>query len=414
MIAVDFSGQKWKYFWRFAALGIATLVPTFGMSIANVALPLFSQEFGAPLTQVQWIISAYLLALSVFSIVSGRMVDLIGAKISLYLGYGIFSIGAVICWSADALWILVVGRIAQGVGAAFLGVVAIALAKQNAKKHAVGRAMGLLGTLTAVGTALGPSVGGIMIEYFGWRSLFVLLLTVSVFGAIIAALALQDDPRIKDEIVAPPTLAFRIGPYVSPAIANSLVAVIMMTTFVAGPFYLTYVLGFSAGAVGLVMAVGPIISILSGLPSGMMADRFGAKRVANSGLILVFCGALVFAFLPSVWGLTGYIVALVVLTPGYQLFLSANNMSVMSNVHDSRRGLVSGVLNMSRNGGLIIGASVISILFSLGSGTSSLAQAAPAAIEDAFRLVFLTNAAFIVLALFILEIGARQKSQVAV
>ncbi|WP_299348168.1 MFS transporter, partial [uncultured Maritalea sp.] len=187
MIAVDFSGQEWKYFWRFAALGIATLVPTFGMSIANVALPIFSQEFGAPLTQVQWIISAYLLALSVFSIVSGRMVDLIGAKISLYLGYGIFSIGAVICWSADALWILVIGRIAQGVGATFLGVVAIALAKQNAKKHAVGRAMGLLGTLTAVGTALGPSVGGIMIEYFGWRSLFVMLLTVSVFGAIIAA-----------------------------------------------------------------------------------------------------------------------------------------------------------------------------------------------------------------------------------
>ena len=197
-------------------------------------------------------------------------------------------------------------------------------------------------------------------------------------------------------------------------IANTLVAVIMMTTFVAGPFYLTYVLGFSAGAVGLVMAVGPIISILSGLPSGMMADRFGVKRVAYSGLILVFCGALVFAFLLSVWGLTGYIVALVLLTPGYQLFLSANNMSVMSNVHDSRRGLVSGVLNMSRNGGLIIGASIISILFSLGSGTSSLAQATPAAIEGAFRLVFLTNAAFIVLALFILEIGARQKSQVAV
>ncbi|WP_299348033.1 MFS transporter, partial [uncultured Maritalea sp.] len=225
---------------------------------------------------------------------------------------------------------------------------------------------------------------------------------------------LQDDPRVKDKIVAPPTLAFRVGPYVSPAIANTLVAVIMMTTFVAGPFYLTYVLGFSAGAVGLVMAVGPIISILSGLPSGMMADRFGVKRVAYSGLILVFCGALVFAFLLSVWGLTGYIVALVLLTPGYQLFLSANNMSVMSNVHDSRRGLVSGVLNMSRNGGLIIGASIISILFSLGSGTSSLAQATPAAIEGAFRLVFLTNAAFIVLALFILEIGARQKSQVAV
>ncbi len=183
MTSTEYLERESGTFWRFAALGFATLLPTFGMSIANVALPTFSLAFSAQLTTVQWVVSAYLLALTVFSIVAGRLTDSFGLKPSLFLGYAVFLLGAFLCWSSQSLWMLIAGRVVQGVGAAFLAVVAIALAKQSARNNSVGRAMGLLGTMTAIGTALGPSVGGVLVEFFGWRSLFVLLGLSAVAGA---------------------------------------------------------------------------------------------------------------------------------------------------------------------------------------------------------------------------------------
>lgn len=409
MTTTAYVGRETNPFWRFAALGIATLLPTFGMSISNVALPTLSTAFAAELTIVQWVVSAYLLALTLFSVLAGRVSDSIGAKPSLLLGYAVFLSGALICWGSQTLWMLIAGRIVQGVGAAFLAVVAIALAKQSSKNNSIGRAMGLLGTMTAVGTALGPSVGGIIIELFGWRSLFVLLGASAVGGALFSLLVLRDENEERVPVVRNASPTVDLVRYVAPAIANSLVAVIMMTTFIAGPFYLTYALDYREGAVGLVMAVGPAISILSGFPSGVLVDRLGAQKVTQIGLGSVFCGALCFAFLPNFWALAGYIVALVVLTPGYQMFLSANNTAVMSNVADSRRGFVSGLLNMSRNAGLIIGATVIATIFTIGAGTSVLADAAADSIGNAFQLVFFINAGLIVLAFLALRFGVARR-----
>jgi len=409
MTSTGFVERDFATFWRFAALGIATLLPTFGMSIANVALPTFSLAFSAQLTTVQWVVSAYLLALTLFSIVAGRVADSFGAKPSLLFGYAIFLLGAFLCWSSQSLWMLIVGRVVQGTGAAFLAVVAIALAKQSAKDNSVGRAMGLLGTMTAVGTALGPSVGGLVIEFFGWRALFALLGIFGILGALMSVCVLSDVGKEKTRMVHAESPKAKLAKYIAPAIANSLVAVIMMTTFIAGPFYLTYVLGYSEGAVGLVMAIGPLISILSGFPSGMLVDRIGANRVTQLGLGFVFCGALAFVFLPATWTLAGYVIALIVLTPGYQLFLSANNTALMNDVADSHRGFVSGLLNMSRNAGLIVGATAIAAVFTIGAGTSILANAAAESIGAAFQLVFLINAGLIVVAFMALRIGNAKR-----
>ena len=409
MTSTQFVERDSTTFWRFAALGMATLLPTFGMSIANVALPTFSLAFSAQLTTVQWVVSAYLLALTLFSIVAGRVADSFGAKPSLLFGYALFLVGGFLCWTSQSLLILIVGRVVQGAGAAFLAVVAIALAKQSAKDNSVGRAMGLLGTMTAVGTALGPSVGGLVIEFFGWRALFAMLGIFAILGALMSVCVLRGVGNDKTRVVHSERPKAKLAKFIAPAVANSLVAVIMMTTFIAGPFYLTYVLGYSEGTVGLVMAIGPLISILSGFPSGMLVDRLGANRVTQLGLGFVFCGALAFVFLPATWALTGYVTALIVLTPGYQLFLSANNTAVMSDVADSHRGFVSGLLNMSRNAGLIIGATAIAAVFTISAGTSILANGTAESIGAAFQLVFLINAGLIVVAFMALRVGDARR-----
>ena len=377
-------------------MGIATLLPTFGMSIANVALPTFTVTFSQSLANVQWVVSAYLFALTVFSLLAGRVADRVGARSTLILGYLVFIAGSVACYFAANLTILIAGRVVQGTGAAALAVVAISLAKSIGGEEKLGRVMGTMATLTAVGTALGPSVGGIVLELFGWRTLFLHLVAGTVFGLLSTGFVPAQSSRQKktDKGLVSHNSGSLVE-YAAPAIANCFVSVIMMTTFIAGPFFLTYALGFSEGGVGIVMAIGPVISVLAGVPSGFLVDRFGPQRVMAVGLSQLVIGALCFAFLPNIWGIGGYVVALIVMTPGYQMFLAANNTSVMRGVPDHRRGVVSGLLNMSRNAGLILGASAIAALFMWGAGTPDLRSAGVSQIGDAFRLVFLVNVALI-------------------
>jgi MFS family permease len=259
----------------------------------------------------------------------------------------------------------------------------------------MGRAMGALATLTAVGTALGPSVGGITLDLFGWRSLFLVLLGVVIVGSLTVFFVDRNEVRVGSNKPRQSKGAQVWRSFYGSAMANSLVSVIMMTTFIAGPFFLKFVLGYSDAQVGLVMAIGPVISILSGVPAGFLVDRFGDRAVMLIGLSSLIAGALSFSFLPIHFGVLGYVIALIVLTPGYQMFLAANNSFVMRRVSDDGKGAASGLLNVSRNAGLIIGASVIAWVFSVGAGASDIAAASVAQISDGFQLVFWLNAGFI-------------------
>jgi len=186
---------------------------------------------------------------------------------------------------------------------------------------------------------------------------------------------------------------------------NALVSTVMMATLVVGPFYLTRVLGLDDARVGLVVAVGPLISIFCGVPAGRMVDRLGAPRMAIIGLVALAAGSAALATLPELFGVPGYIAALMVLTPGYQLFQAANNTSVMADVAQDQRGVTSGLLNLSRNLGLITGASFMGAVFALAAGTVDLSGAAPDAVATGMKAVFAVGALLMTIALAIAAIG---------
>lgn len=189
-------------------------------------------------------------------------------------------------------------------------------------------------------------------------------------------------------------------------VCNVLVAAVMMTTLVVGPFYLGSGLGLDARAVGLVMTLGPAISIASGIPSGRLVDALGSASVIVIGAVLLAAGTFLLALLPDMAGATNYMIGIFVLTPGYQLFQAANNTSAMGDVPNERRGTVSGWLNLSRNTGLIAGAVVMGAIFALATGTSALAQAEPGAIASGMRLTF-SLAGLMMLMVVAMSIGRR-------
>jgi hypothetical protein len=124
------------------------------------------------------------------------------------------------------------------------------------------------------------------------------------------------------------------------------------------------------------------------------------------GLIVMAAGSSILSMLPARLGIIGYIAPLVVITGGYALFQTANNTAVMTDIRPNQRGVISGMLNLSRNLGRITGASVMGAVFTLASATSSISTALPEAVAAGMRITFTVTAMLIVIAL-IIAIGSH-------
>lgn len=448
--------------WALAGLSLSMLLSSLGTSIANVALPTLAEAFGAPFQAVQWVVLAYLLAITSSIVGVGRLGDLIGRRRLLRAGIVVFTAASVVSAAAPALWLVIAARAVQGLGAAVMMALTMAFVNDLVPRARLGSAMGLLGTTSAVGTALGPSLGGLLIDWLGWQAIFLLNLPLGVVAAALAHRHLPVDRRAPGAkrvefdhrgtlllalTLAAYALAMTLGrgqfgpqnlallaaaalgavsfvvveskasaPLIRPAMlrdrvlsaslaANALVSTVLMSTLVVGPFYLARALGLDAGAVGLVMSVGPIVAALAGVPAGRIVDRFGARRATLVGLGGVAAGSILLSSAPGWLGLAGYLVPIVVVTVNYALFQAANNTAAMRDVSADQRGVVSGTLNLSRNLGLITGASVMGAVFAFASGASDITAAAPAAVAAGMRVTFAVAAALVLVALAIVAAG---------
>jgi MFS family permease len=220
-----------------------------------------------------------------------------------------------------------------------------------------------------------------------------------VAAAIGAGLFVFAEGRAASPLVR---LALFRQPLLSASLAtNALVTTVMMVTMVVGPFYLARALGLNAAAVGAVVSVGPIVAALTGIPAGRVVDRLGAQRMTIVGLAGIAAGAVVLSLLPVSFGVLGYAAPLVVVTAGYALFQAANNTAVMAGVPRDERGVISGVLNLSRNLGFITGASAMGAVFALASAAPDITTAAPQAIATGMRITFAVAGGLMVIALAI-------------
>lgn len=440
------------------ALSLATLLSSLGTSIANVALPTFATAFQASLQQVQWIVLAYLLAVTTLIVSAGRLGDLAGRRRLFLGGVSLFTLASAACGIAPTLGLLIFARAAQGLAAAVLTALAMPFVAATVPQPRIGSAMGLLGTMSAVGTALGPSLGGVLIAAFGWRAIFFVNLPLGILTWVLASRHLPADDLARKEgrpafdyggtlllagTLGAYAMAMTIGrgafglrnvallgtaaagaaffalaqtksssPLIGIAVLrdrgasarlamSTLVTTVVMATLVVGPFYLSGALGLGAARTGMVMTCGPIVAALAGIPAGRFVDRLGTRRMTLAALLAMVSGAAGMAFVSARFGIGGYIAPLVVLTAGYALFQAANNTAAMSGVRPDQRGVVSGMLNLSRNLGLITGASVMGALFALGSGATNAAAVRADAVEAGMRMTFVVAVGLVVAALAI-------------
>lgn len=444
--------------WALASLSLSMLLSSLGTSIANVALPTLAQAFTASFQEVQWVVLAYLLAITTLIVGVGRLGDIIGRRRLLLAGIVLFTVASVLCGVAPTLWLLIAARAAQGLGAAMMMALTMASVGETVPRAMTGRAMGLLGTMSAIGTALGPSLGGLLIAGPGWRAIFLVNVPLGILTFLLAHRSLPASrvtPKTEragfdhvGTLLLATTLAayalamtmgrgsfgplnmalllaaivgaclfvraeakaasplirlamFRNQALIASLATNALVMTVMMATLVVGPFYLSRALGAGPAVVGLVSSAGPLVAALTGVPAGRLVDRLGAQRMTIVGLVGVAAGCCLLSMMPTVLGIPGYIAPIVVVTASYALFQTANNTGVMMDIHPDQRGVISGMLNLSRNLGLVTGASAMGAVFSLASATVDVATAHPEAVVTGMRTTFAVAAVLITVALAI-------------
>ena len=172
--------------WVLASLSLSMLLSSLGTSSANVALPALADAFGASFQAVQWVVLAYLLAITTLIVSVGRLGDIVGRRRLLVAGIALFTVASVICGLTPGFALLIAARAVQGIGAAIMMALTMAFVGEAVPKARTGSAMGLLGTMSAVGTALGPSLGGALIAGPGWRAIFLVNVPLGLVALFLA------------------------------------------------------------------------------------------------------------------------------------------------------------------------------------------------------------------------------------
>jgi EmrB/QacA subfamily drug resistance transporter len=440
------------------ALSLPMLMASLDTSITNTALPVLADVFSAPFRAVQWIVLAYLLAITTFIVSVGRLGDLIGRRRLLVAGISLFTLASLACGAAPGLGVLLAARAAQGLGASAMMAMSLAFVGETMPRERTGSAMGLLGTMSAIGTAFGPSLGGLLMAGLGWRWLFLVNVPVGLLNLLFALRYLPASRRPPTSVragldplgtlllagtlaayalamtfehggfgplplglllaavtgaalflfvesrVAAPLVRLELvrDRFLSTSLAaGALVSTVMMSTLVVGPFYLSRALALPPALVGVLLSVGPLVVALAGVPAGLLADRYGPRLTTRAGLLAISVGAVALSLLPVRFGALGYVLPIAVVTAGYALFQTANNTAVMSGVQADRRGTLSSLVNLSRNLGLITGASVMGAVFAFGTGTDGISTAPPDAIAAGMRTTFAAAAGLMAVALVI-------------
>lgn len=432
-------------------------------SIVTLALPTLQQQFHASLASVEWVALSYLLVLVASVTAVGRLADMIGRKLLYTYGFAIFTLASVGCGLSPTLGVLIGFRVVQALGAAMLQANSVALIATAIPKASLGRAIGIQGAAQAIGLALGPTVGGLLIGVAGWRSIFFLNGPVGVIGLVLAWLLL---PRSRDLALrvrfdwlglgffAPAVVAFLLALNVA---ANSglaaplllLVAAAVLVgvfirrerrtsaplidlrlfrnlDFTAGiasgllsylvlfavlfvvPFFLEHARQLSATRAGLELGALPIALAVVAPFAGRARDRIGARIPTVTGMLLVgvSLGGLAFADRSS----AATVVLLAAVGAGLGLFTPANNAAIMAAAPREHSGMAGGILNLTRGLGTAIGVAATGLV--LGVRNAERLHASPHVVTVGFQTCMVVLAVVAVAAAALASLRASPRPPV--
>jgi EmrB/QacA subfamily drug resistance transporter len=409
-----------------AVLCTAIFMLLLDTTIVNVAQVKIKADLGASLTQIQWVLDLYILTYAVLLLTLGRLGDVFGRKRMFTYGMTIFTAASLYCAGAqwlgerigvDGVTMLIIARILQGVGGAFMMPQSLSLLTVAFPPEKRGAAMGIWGSVTALGAVVGPVLGGLIVTNFAWEWVFLINLPVGIFaiamtrrivpesrdphassridvpgvalssagiflvvyalieashagwtstqtlgllaagGVLMVAFVLWErraaDPMMKIEL-------FRIRNFWVGNVIGFAISFGMLGIFFPMTIFLQQVLGFTPIRAGLTMSPLSITIMLTAPWAGRLVDRIGARYILFAGLSLT-SGGIVFLItqidLASSW--PQLMPALMMIGAGMGLTFAPMTAAAMRDVPPRIAGSASGIINTTRNVGQVLGIAVL-------------------------------------------------------
>ena len=425
----------------FATTLSSFLTPFMGSAI-NIALPAIGTDLSMNTIQLGWVSNAYLLAAAVFLLPFGRLSDLYGRKKLFIGGIFIFMIASLLSAVAGSAELLLVSRVLNGIGGALLYSTGLAILTSAYPQEERGRVLGINVAAVYLGLSLGPTFGGYLTMYLGWRSIFIFTAILSLILIPIAFRYLAKETiskkiekfDLKGSLIYGASLALIVYSFPSiPSVQGIVLLVVGMAGLIAflrfetkinhplidiGQFknnqvfifsniaafinyaatfalvfllslYLQQVLQYSPSEAGLIIMAQPIAMTLLSPLAGKLSDRFEPQIVASIGMGLTVIGLFAFATLDSTDGVGFIISMLLLLGLGFALFSSPNTNAVMSSVKQNEYGVASSVLGTMRLTGQTISMGISMMIFALIMGQTGKNITNTSGLLASIRVTFL-------------------------
>lgn len=416
------------------------LTPFMGAS-TNVALPSIAREFSVDAVLLTWVSASYLLAAAALLLPVGRLADIHGRKRVFVWGLVGYALTSWLCAASTSIEWLIASRVLQGAAGAMIFGTNVAILTSVFPPARRGTALGLNVAAVYLGLALGPFAGGLLVEHFGWRSIFttnvalgVAALAATIWklegewadargekfdtgGSVLYVVALiatmygvSHLPATSGaamagaglllmamfagwELRAPkPIVDLRMFVHNRVFAMGSLAALINYSaTFAVGfllSLYLQYVRAFSAAAAGTVLLSQPVVMAVVSPFAGRWSDRVPSRVVASLGMALVALGLFLLAPVGRSTSMAVVVAALVVLGCGFGLFSSPNTNGVMSSVPPPLYGVASAMLGTMRLTGQMLSMGVAMLILTLFVGREQIGPANEAAFIRGVRAAF--------------------------
>jgi EmrB/QacA subfamily drug resistance transporter len=401
--------RKW---WVLLSIGIGTFMSALDASVVNVILPVIQGEFGCEVAAVQWVVTIYLLAVSVLLLTFGRLGDLRGYRFVYISGFGLFVIGSALCGLSPNVMTLIVFRGLQAIGAAMLFASSPALLTEHFPASQRGQALGMQATMTYLGLAFGPALGGWLMQAFSWRVVFYVnvpigalamacairfipsqrrhaaverfdylgslvfmaglvalllalnqghewgwasrqVLTLFAVSAALLALFILIERRTAQPMLDLSLFGRRVfSASVTAAVLNY---VCMATIGFLMPFYLIQARGMGTAQAGMLLTIQPLMMAIAAPISGTISDRIRSNLPCSFGMAILAGGTLSLSLIGAQTSLLYIAAAFCATGLGTGVFISPNNSALMGSAPPDRRGIAAGTLATARNVGMVLG-----------------------------------------------------------
>ena len=427
-----------------------TFMTTLDSSIVNVALPTMARELNTTMAGIEWVVTSYLIVICATILLFGKLGDILGKTRIFKFGIGIFTIGSLLCGLSNTLFMLILSRIVQAIGAGAAMATNQGIITETFPANERGRALGMSGTAVALGTMVGPTLGGLIVSIAPWEYIFLINIPIGILVYIGVIKILPIKKKINDFIIDVKgsilfmisiTLLFTsinfgqsLGYNNLFIIMSFIISLILFAIFIRVektsnnpmldisifknrlfslsifcgftsfisigavniilPFYYQDVLSLSPSSAGLMMTVSPIILAIVAPLSGYLSDKIGSEKISALGLSILSIGiiSLVLFNVNTSLIIVGALVGLLSLGSG--IFQSPNNSLIMSTVKKNELGIAGSINGLVRNLGTTTGIALsTNILYSrmsskVGYKVSGYIDGRPDVFIYAMRFVF--------------------------